>query len=219
MKQKDTVKRYVIFILGLVFNAFGVAFVTRANLGTSPISGIPYILSLVIPVLSMGTWVVIFILLLILLQFLIDRKEADKVQLGIEIVISFCFGYGIDLSMFCLQALHPTSYPFQLASLIVGCCIFAFGAYLEVIADVVMLPGDAFVRAVVKAVKKEYGGIRVLSDISMTVIAGVICLVFLRKLSGVREGTVFSALLVGNMVKLFTRALAPLTKRLLPEEE
>ena len=118
--------------------------------------------------------------------------------------------------MLCLRAFHPAGYPFQLLSLLIGCCIIAFGAYLEVIADVVMLPGDAFIRAVVKLVKREYGGVRILSDISMTVIAGAICLACLHELSGVREGTVISALLVGNMVKLFTRLLQPLKQKLLP---
>ena len=107
-------------------------------------------------------------------------------------------------------------YPARLISLLVGCCIIASGAYFEVIADVVMLPGDAFVRAIVKVTNKEYGNIRVISDISMTVIAGILCFVFLHELQGVREGTIIAALITGNILKLFTAKLAPLTRFLLP---
>ena len=218
MSRKELVKRYFIFILGLVFNSFGVAFVTNAELGTSPIAAIPYSLSMIITSLSLGTWVIIFNVGLVAVQFAIQRKEADRFQIVLEVIIAFFFGYGIDLSMLCLQALHPTAYIFKLLSLIVGCCIIAFGAYLEVIADVVMLPGDAFVRAIAKAVHKEYGGTRMISDISMSVTAGAICLIFLHELSGVREGTIISALLVGNLVKLFSRLCSGMAERILPPQ-
>lgn len=43
------VKRYIIFLIGLFVNSLGVALITKANLGTSPISSIPYVLSLNYP--------------------------------------------------------------------------------------------------------------------------------------------------------------------------
>ena len=42
----ETLKRYLIFLVGLFVNSLGVSLITKANLGTSPISSIPYILSL-----------------------------------------------------------------------------------------------------------------------------------------------------------------------------
>lgn len=218
MSRKELVKRYCVFIVGLILNSFGVAFVTNAELGTSPIAAIPYSLSMILTSLSLGTWVIIFNVGLVAVQFTIQRKEANKFQIVLEVIIAFFFGYGIDLSMLCLQALHPTAYIFKLISLVAGCCIIAFGAYLEVIADVVMLPGDAFVRAIAKAVHKEYGGTRMCSDITMSVIAGVLCLIFLHQLSGVREGTIISALLVGNLVKLYSRLFSGPAKHILPEK-
>lgn len=207
MRKQELVKRYLIFFLGLIFNSFGVAFVTNAKLGTSPIAAIPYSLSMILPSLSLGSWVIVFNVGLIVVQAAIQRKDADKFQLFLEVIIAFFFGSGIDLSMYCLRMLQPATYLFQLISLVIGCAIIAFGAYLEVIADVVMLPGDAFVRAIAKAVHREYGITRMISDISMSVIAGILCLVFLHQLSGVREGTILSALLVGNLVRLYTRLL------------
>ena len=44
MSKKEKLKRYIIFFIGLFFSSFGVSFVTKANLGTSPISSIPYVL-------------------------------------------------------------------------------------------------------------------------------------------------------------------------------
>jgi uncharacterized membrane protein YczE len=99
--------------------------------------------------------------------------------------------------------------------LVIGCLIISWGAYFEVIADTAMLPGDAFVRAVSRRFAVEYGKLRVVSDIAMSLIGAAICLVFLHNLSGVREGTLFSALLVGNLIKLTLNKARPLTSWLL----
>lgn len=42
-------KRYIVFIIGLFVNSLGVSLITKASLGTSPISSIPYVLSLNFP--------------------------------------------------------------------------------------------------------------------------------------------------------------------------
>ena len=42
----EKVRRYIVFLLGLFINSMGVGLITKANLGTSPISAIPYVLSL-----------------------------------------------------------------------------------------------------------------------------------------------------------------------------
>ena len=52
-------KRYLIFIIGLYINSFGVAFITKAGLGTSPISSIPYVLSLNFK-LTLGNYTILF---------------------------------------------------------------------------------------------------------------------------------------------------------------
>ena len=215
MKQRYA-RRYLIFLIGLLLNSFGVAFVTKATLGASPIAAIPYSLSLIIPKLSLGNWTIIFSLLLLIIQAILLRKDTKKIELLIQVGISFIFGYFIDLSMLCLNAFSPQTYAIKLLSLLVGCVIIAFGAYLEVVADVAMLPGDAFVRAIVKVTRKTYGNIRVISDVSMAVIAGILCLIFLHELSGVREGTIIAALITGNIIKIFTKLLKPLSNFLVP---
>ena len=45
----EKLKRYLIFLVGLFVNSLGVSLITKANLGTSPISSIPYVLSLNFP--------------------------------------------------------------------------------------------------------------------------------------------------------------------------
>ena len=39
-------QRYFYFFLGLAINSFGIAFITKSALGTSPISSVPYVFSM-----------------------------------------------------------------------------------------------------------------------------------------------------------------------------
>ena len=81
--------------------------------------------------------------------------------------------------------------------LLIGCVILGFGVYTEVLADVAMLPGESFVRAVSSTWKTDFGTTKVAFDVSMTVIAGVLALVFSRRWKACGEGTIIAALLVG----------------------
>ena len=55
----EKLKRYIIFIIGLYINSFGVSLITKAALGTSPISSIPYVLSLNFP-FTLGQFTIFF---------------------------------------------------------------------------------------------------------------------------------------------------------------
>lgn len=204
MKNK-IVYRYLIFGIGLFLNAFGVAFITKASLGTTPIAAVPYTLSLIIPKLTFGNATIIVSMILILAQVLILRKKAKFIDIVLQIPISFLFGYIIDFSMWILFGFLPESYVIKMLSLLLGCVIIAFGAYFEVVADVTMLPADGFSRAIVKVTNKEFGTIKLITDSSQAAIALLLGLVFLQKIVGVREGTIIGALLIGNIIKVIDR--------------
>lgn len=203
---KEMVKRYVVFILGLFINSLGVSFITKANLGTSPISSIPYVLSLQFP-MTIGQFTIIFSLLLIALQIIILRKDFKLLDL-LQIPVSVAFGYFIDLTMLMLDWLNPESYMFQIIYLLIGCVILGFGVYLEMLANVIMLPGESFVRSVVKRWQRNFGNTKVCFDASMTICAGLLSVLFFFQLQGVREGTIIAAILVGFIAKFFDKILA-----------
>ena len=214
MDKKDLARRYVILFAGLVFNAFGVAFMTKAGLGASPIASIPYSLSLILPRLTIGNWTILFSMAMVVSQLVMLKEEANKAELLIQTGLAFVFGYFIDFSMLILRGFSPEAYVMRIISMLIGCVIMAFGAYLEVTADVAMLAGDGFMCAVSKVLNKNCGVVRVVSDVSMSVTAAALCLIFMRELSGVREGTIIAAFVTGNILKIFLRVLKPLSNRL-----
>ena len=93
----DKLKRYLIFLVGLFVNSLGVSLITKANLGTSPISSIPYVLSLNFP-FTLGNFTIFFSIFLIVLQLIILRKNF-KLEHILQIPVSIVFGYFIDLTM------------------------------------------------------------------------------------------------------------------------
>ncbi len=197
------VKRYIVFIIGLFINSLGVAFITKASLGTSPISAIPYVLSLNYSP-SLGNFTIIFSLILILMQIILLRKKF-KIEYLLQIPVSIIFGYFIDFCMFLLNWLIPSNYLLSLFYLLLGCLILGLGVYMEMLADVVMLPGESFVRAIVQTFHTEFGITKIIFDISISVIALLLSLVLSRSIEGVREGTIVAALLVGYIARLTNR--------------
>ena len=143
----NKLKRYLSFLVGLFVNALGVSLITKASLGTSPISSIPYVLSLNFP-LTLGNFTILFSLLLIVLQLIILRKDFKPEHI-LQIPVSIAFGYFIDLTMYLFFWVNPQNYLVKVFALLVGCLVLGFGVYLEVLADVVMLPSESFVRVVV----------------------------------------------------------------------
>ena len=103
-------------------------------------------------------------------------------------------------------------------ALLAGCLVLGLGVYLEVLADVVMLPGESFVRAIVQTWNTNFGTTKIVFDSSMAIIAGVLSFVFSGKLNGVREGTIIAALLVGFIARLLGKRLEFIKSYLFPEE-
>ena len=212
----NKLKRYVIFLIGLFVNSLGVSLITKASLGTSPISSIPYVLSLSFP-FTLGNFTIFFSIFLILLQLLILRKNF-KLEHILQIPVSIVFGYFIDLTMLLFTWVNPQAYIMKLIYLLSGCLILGFGVYMEVLADVVMLPGESFVRAIVLTWKTNFGTTKICFDVSMAVIAAISSFVFTGCLNGVREGTIIAALLVGFIARVLGKKLAFVKPILFPEE-
>ena len=211
----EKLKRYLIFLVGLFVNSLGVSLITKANLGTSPISSIPYVLSLNFP-FTLGNFTIFFSIFLIALQLIILRRNF-KLEHILQIPVSIIFGYFIDLTMILFSWVNPEAYIMKIVYLLIGCLILGVGVYMEVLADVVMLPGESFVRAIVLTWKTNFGTTKICFDVSMSVIAAVLSFVFAGSLAGVREGTVIAALLVGFIARLIGKKLVFLKDMIFPE--
>lgn len=214
-KRGKTALRWAAFTAGVVINSFGIAFITKAALGTSPISSLPYVLGLRFP-LSLGGFTFIMNLLFVAAQFALLGREMKPIQL-LQLAVNAVFSLAIDLSMALLGWLEPVSLPARLVSLLGGCVILAFGLAVEVAPNVLVVPGEGIVRALARRTGLRFGSVKVAFDVTLMLIAAALSFLFFGRLNGLGAGTVVSALIVGRIVNLFNRRLRFLDK-LRPEQ-
>ena len=200
-------KRYLLLLVGLAIMAFGVAFSIKASLGTSPISSVPYVVSLFTP-LTVGTATITMHCVFILLQILILRKDYHPIQL-MQLPVAFFFGYLTDFGVWAVQGITCNTYWQQWIVCIIGILLVAVGVSFEVKAGVVVLAGEGVVLAICRVLPKvKFGYMKVGFDVTLVVIACILSIMFTGRLQGVREGTVAAALLVGLIAKQLGKLLA-----------
>lgn len=211
--KTELIKRYIFLLVGLFVNGLGVSFITKAGLGTSPITSIPYTLSLSFTP-TVGMFTLVFNIFLVILQVILLRRNFQLQNL-LQLPIIALFSFFIDLTMSLLGFMQPETYAMKVVSLIVGCLILGFGVFMEMVANVAMLPGEATVRAVSDVFSTDFGKTKIAFDSSMTVIAAILSFIMFKHLDGVREGTIVAAILVGFIARLFKKYIGGIEKILI----
>ena len=203
MKKDKLLKRCIVLVIGLFIMAIGVALSIKANLGTSPVSCVPYVYSLAFP-MTVGLLSIIVNVLMILLQIVLLRKEYQLIQL-VQLPVALIFGFFIDFAMFLLSGLQTSNYIYQWTLCLLSCVIIAFGVFLEVKANVTYLAGEGLSIAISKAFNKEFGKAKVGVDASLVIIGVASSFILLHRLEGIREGTIAAALLVGTIARFYNK--------------
>ena len=203
--MKQTVKNYTLFLIGLFIASMGVALSTKAGLGTSPVASVPYSVSLVNHTLSFGWWLNLWSVIQILVQVAILRKKCKPVEIIIQTALAFVYGYLTDFSCVLIKNIQVTSYAARFGTMLLSCLVLGLGIWIQFKGKVAMLPGEAMNRAISEVTGKRYENIKILFDVLYIAAAAAICFIFIGKLEGVREGSIISALLIGNIIKLYDR--------------
>lgn len=211
--KTELIKRYIFLLVGLFVNGLGVSFITKAGLGTSPITSIPYTLSLGFTP-TVGMFTLVFNIFLVILQVILLRRNFQLQNL-LQLPIIALFSFFIDLTMSLLGFMQPETYAMKVVSIIVGCLILGFGVFMEMVANVAMLPGEATVRAVSDVFSTDFGKTKIAFDSSMTIIAAILSFIMFKHLDGVREGTIVAAILVGFIARLFKKYIGGIEKILI----
>lgn len=209
MKQ-DTASRTTVMILGLFIMSLGIAVSTKAGLGTTPISCVPYVLSQGYP-LSFGTFTFLMNCLFVVFQYFLLKEKFETYQ-WLQIPLIFVFSVFTDLAMIIVSDLIITGYVFQWIFCLISCVLVAFGIALLLKANLLMMAGDALVRALSLVSKIQFGYTKVGFDSMMVLTAVVVSWILFADLVGVREGTIAAAVLVGLIVKFFVPRLACLDR-------
>lgn len=207
LNKTSLIKRLALLIVGLFLSSLGVALLKKAALGVSPISSAANVVSIAVPDLSLGTWLIIWNCVLILAQLIILRRDFRPIEL-LQIPLSVLFGLFTDLSMLALGFFEPGGYFSRFALVVLGTATMAFGISMTVVADVIMNSGEALVKAVSDKTGHAFGSVKIGFDASCVALAVALSFVLCGRILEVREGTLAAALLTGVFVNLFGRLFA-----------
>ena len=207
------IKNYALFLIGLFIASMGVALSAKAGLGTSPVASVPYSVSLVNHTLTFGWWLNMWSVLQIAVQIALLRKKCKPVEIIIQTVLAFVYGYLTDFSCKLISGLQANTYIMQFALMILSCFVLGFGIWIHFKVGVAMLPGEAMNRAISEVTGKKYENIKIFFDVLYIIVAAAICFIFIGKLEGVREGSIIAAVLIGNIIKLYNSLYNKLTRK------
>ena len=204
--------RVVLYVIGLFFMALGVAFAVNSNLGVSPVTSLPYVVSLISGT-ALSTCVIIVYGIYIVLQILILRREFRIINLT-QIIFSTIFGYFTDFTKWLLADFTLPTYAGQLVMLAISIVVVAFGVFLYMEVDLVPMPMEGLTQSIARKVGKPFHNVKIVVDCSSVILGIILSFVFLHGLLGIREGTVITAIVVGKVMGLFRKPLQPIVQKL-----
>lgn len=203
MINYKTITKYFIFMTGLFFMGLGISLTTKSDLGTSPISSVPYVLSLLFP-LTFGQFTFLLSLLFLSVEIILLGKSFPKDQF-FQVLVGPFFGLFVDWGMAICHSLSPHVYAEKLMVLLLGCVVLALGVYLQVAANVIVNPGEGVVKTLTLKTGKKFGDIKIIFDSTLVIVSVMLSLGCFGVINGVREGTLVSAVLVGYITKIFSK--------------
>lgn len=96
--------RLAMFAVGIFLMTFGIALSCKADLGTSPISSVPWVMSMFLP-FSLGDITIMMNIVMILAQPLILRALYVRELVG-QLLTTLAFGCSIDFRWVCWTGLY-----------------------------------------------------------------------------------------------------------------
>ena len=198
------VKRIICFLAGIAIESFGIALITKSNLGTSPISSIAWVTTLRFPQISFGVTTFVMNVLFVVVELMLLRRDFQPIQY-LQLAVTFWFASTLDVSMNLLVWFSPDTWWEQGIGLLLGCTILALGICLEVAPGLIMVPGEGVVNALAIVTKARFGTLKVCFDVSLIIIAGILSFVFFGGIRGLGIGTIVAAIITGQIVNVINR--------------
>lgn len=208
---KKLIARVVCYCAGLLVLSFGIALAVNSQLGVSPVSSLPYVVSQILGI-SMGTCTTMVYILYILLQMILHGKKFQPTLL-VQLVFSTIFGYCVDGAKAILGSFMLPTYFGQLTMLAVSIMLISFSLVLYIDVRLTPMPPEGLISCIGARVGKPFPKVKTIFDCTSVLIGLLLCLVFLGKVVGIREGTVISALLVGKFMAIFRKYLSPIIQK------
>lgn len=208
------IKKIFIYAIGQFILALGIAMSVKSNLGVSPVSSVPVVLSKIAGV-SLGTMTVIVYIFNLVLQVAVLRRDYKPVNL-LQIAVTFLFGVFTDVTIWLTSFLPATDdYIIRFVYLAFGIVFVALGVFFYLTTSLMALPTDGTVQAIAFKGRFKLHKVKIGYDCASTALSLLLSLIFLRRIEGIGIGTVAAALGVGRLLGVFIGLLSTKLQRFL----
>lgn len=195
-------RRWITYIIGIYILTMGISLAIRAGIGISPQSSLTRTMTLVYPRLSQGTYNFILELFMLFLTYLVLRKDF-KLKNFAALIPAFVLATCLDMNLMLTKSIVCQDYFMKLSLLAFADAALAFGLFLMIRANLVLMPIDMFVDTLFKRTGWKWGNIKTTFDCTLLIISAMIGFTLLGGPKFIREGTFMNAILVGQYVKLY----------------
>jgi uncharacterized protein len=195
-------RRWFTYIIGIYILTMGISLAVRAGIGISPQSSLTRTMTLVYTPLSQGTYNFMLELFMLFLTWLVLRKDF-RLKHFASLIPAFVLASCLDLNLMLTRAIVLQDYLFKFGLLAFADALLAFGLFLMIRANLVLMPIDMFVNSVFERTGWRWGDIKTSFDCTLLLISATIGFLFLGKPQFIREGTFMNAILVGQYIKLY----------------
>lgn len=198
--EELTPKRIFNYIFGLYLITLGVAFSIKSNLGSAPVSSIPYAMNL-IWMIEIGVATFIFHAVLVLIELILLKNDFKKKHF-LQVFVGVLFAAFTSLSV-ALLGFIPAADSFAIALVMSLLSVFfiALGIFFYVPANIIPLSVEGVTQAIAIVTKRPFHTIKICFDVSVVATALILSYAFLGQFGSVGIGTVIGALFIGTTVK------------------
>ena len=204
--------RFVTYVAGLFVLTFGTTLSINTRMGLSAGNTFPYVFSRVAGI-SFGYGLIIVYCSYVVLQFVLLGRECPKRTL-LQVPVALVYGRFADFWVWVIGDFAPDSYWGRLVMLGVSIVFVGLGVALYITPNIMTNPIEGLAFAVAARLKWPFYKGKTLVDCLSVVVGGALALAFLGYVTGIREGTILSAVLTGGTANIFFRISDPAIARL-----
>lgn len=208
--EELTPKRIFNYIFGLYLITLGVAFSIKSNLGSAPVSSIPYAMNL-IWMIEIGVATFIFHAVLVLIELILLKKDFRKKHF-LQVFVGVLFGAFTSLSV-ALLGFIPSADSFAIALVMSLLSVFfiALGLFFYVPTNIIPLSVEGVTQAIAIVTERPFHTVKICFDVCVVATALILSYAFLGQFGSVGIGTIIGALFIGTTVKYIHRIHERLT--------
>jgi uncharacterized membrane protein YczE len=222
--EKIDMKRFVLYIIGMVILALGISLNARTSLGVSPIVSPAYCVSSITGYnfANMTFLLYTFFALTEVIIHLAQKQKKKAMIDCVQVIVSLIFTRFLNMFELLIPNLGSEEMQGTFAGSLAGRIIFLIvaiictgvGAALSLNMRIVPNPGDGIVQTIADVTHKDNGFIKNCVDITCVIVTCAVGLIFSGKIIGIGIGTLMAMFGVGRVIAVFNKLTRKQTEAL-----